>query len=358
MSGAANNRLAWLDALRGLTIVLVVAGHVGRGMWASGRIDAPEYLQWDVALYSFHGPLLFVLCGFTFHFSTSRARFLDTWPRRLRKVLQPYVVWTVIAASLTFAMAHLVNRPMGTGEYILTVFGMVIWPYSIFWFLYVLAMCQMAAALLMERFGLGDRGLMICALVGLGFGAVLRALFGPIDAFQVSMFFLMFFFFCWGKWLSTRTDHLTMPVLWLTGGLSVVCWWAIIQLGWGIDNLFGAFTGLCATTFLLALFRLGENIAPRQALRGAVFLGLMSLEIYVMHHMAAGIFRIALGLAGVETMWIHVVGGLIAGVMGPVIVAWMIGQVGLTGALGLTPRKARTPKPKPESSASKGHSIL
>lgn len=334
-------RLVWLDALRGVTIVLMVAGHVARGLSAAGRIDAPEYLLWDAALYVFHGPLLFVLCGFTFHFSTATSRYLDDWRRRLRGLIHPYVVWTFIAASLTFAMARFVNQPLGTAEFLRTVLGMVIWPYSIFWFLYVLAMCQIAAALLREHFGLGSGQMLVLSLVGLGAGYVVRFYFGPVEAFQVSMFLLMFFFFCWGNWLSTRTDALTLTVLIFTGIASLLGWGAILMLGWRIDTPFGAVAGVCMTTMLLTAFRLYSSSAPRVLMRAAVHIGLLSLEVYVIHHMAAGIMRIGLSRLGVEQLWIYGAGGMIAGVAGPLVMIWVFRHLGLAGMLGLARSKGR-----------------
>jgi len=348
MSAPVQTRLAWLDALRGVTIVLMVAGHVARGLWAAGRIDSPEYLLWDMALYAFHGPMLFVLGGFTFAYSTTTSPYLANWRARLRRLIHPYVVWTVIAAGLTLAMARVVNQPLGTSQFLRTVLGMIIWPYSIFWFLYVFAMCQIAAALLRERIGLGSGQLLAASVLGLGIGYVLRAQFGPIEAFQVSMFLLYFFYFCWGNWLSTRTHVLTLPVLGITAIVSLLCWYAIIGHGWSIDTPFGAIAGISMTTMLLAIFRLGESRAPRVLMVPAVYAGLLSLEIYVMHHMAAGITRIALDRLGLETLWVYGVVGLIAGVLGPVVMLLIFRRLGLAGVLGLAKSPSR---PRPPSSA-------
>lgn len=167
----------------------------------------------------------------------------------------------------------------------------------------------------------------------------MRALFDQVDAFQFSMFFFMFFFFCWGNWLSTRLHLLTLPVLLATGAMSLLCWGAILNIGWSIERPFGAVAGLSMTTSFLALFRLSERVAPPALLRAGVYLGVMSLEIYVMHHMASGIMRIGLARVGVETLWLHAVAGLFAGIAVPLVMAWLFGALGLSQGLALQRRK-------------------
>lgn len=80
---AHGERLAWIDAAKGLGILLVVAGHVDPA-GALGR-----------AVYAFHMPLFFVLAGAAF----SPRPFRETLVRRARALLVPYVAFLALAAA-------------------------------------------------------------------------------------------------------------------------------------------------------------------------------------------------------------------------------------------------------------------
>lgn len=67
-------RVAWVDIARGVGIVLVVAGHVERGLVAASVARGPLWPWWDYALYTFHMPLFFVLAGINVPRSLAKGR--------------------------------------------------------------------------------------------------------------------------------------------------------------------------------------------------------------------------------------------------------------------------------------------
>ena len=62
MSGVSQNREVWIDYAKAIGIILVVYGHVARGLYSAG-IDIPYelYVLIDSIVYSFHMPLFFFL---------------------------------------------------------------------------------------------------------------------------------------------------------------------------------------------------------------------------------------------------------------------------------------------------------
>jgi len=61
------HRLDWADAAKGLGIILVVYGHVARGLFHAGMYaDEASYILIDQIIYSFHMPLFFFLSGLFF----------------------------------------------------------------------------------------------------------------------------------------------------------------------------------------------------------------------------------------------------------------------------------------------------
>lgn len=57
-----NERNQWVDLCKGIGIILVVYGHVARGVFNAGiPLDEASYKLVDSIIYSFHMPLFFFL---------------------------------------------------------------------------------------------------------------------------------------------------------------------------------------------------------------------------------------------------------------------------------------------------------
>ncbi len=78
-------RILWLDAARGIAVLLVVLGHLFE--------ESPVYrfaFPAHHVVYSFHMALFFILSGLTF--ADRETRFFRFVARRARTILLPYVV--------------------------------------------------------------------------------------------------------------------------------------------------------------------------------------------------------------------------------------------------------------------------
>src|SRR5690606_15822455 len=61
-------RNAWVDYAKAIGIILVVYGHVARGVFNAGLpMEESSYLLVDSIIYSFHMPLFFFLSGLFFY---------------------------------------------------------------------------------------------------------------------------------------------------------------------------------------------------------------------------------------------------------------------------------------------------
>src|SRR6059058_582095 len=92
-------RIQWVNVAKGLGIILMVFGHVGRGIvppkeQASG---GAAHLYWlaDEAIYAFHMPLFFFLSGLFVERGARRSAgvFFDS---KVRTILYPYFLWATI----------------------------------------------------------------------------------------------------------------------------------------------------------------------------------------------------------------------------------------------------------------------
>lgn len=88
--------IGWIDDLRGLGIVLIVAGHVVAtlGNMTGGAGQAAMFKVFD-AIYSFHVPFFFVLAGLTF---SGRKGFVELVKGKFFRLMLPYYLWGGICA--------------------------------------------------------------------------------------------------------------------------------------------------------------------------------------------------------------------------------------------------------------------
>ena len=67
------DRLIYLDVLRGIAIILIVIGHMERGL-VEGGVTTAKYVEiLDKLIYAIHLPMLFILSGIVeFKFNSSK----------------------------------------------------------------------------------------------------------------------------------------------------------------------------------------------------------------------------------------------------------------------------------------------
>ena len=87
--GATKKRLLWVDAAKGIGILLVIAGHV---WWRPGPVHR--------VIYAFHMPLFFILSGYT---ATPQAM-LPLIGRLMRTLLVPFIAFSLILIGLDLAV--------------------------------------------------------------------------------------------------------------------------------------------------------------------------------------------------------------------------------------------------------------
>jgi fucose 4-O-acetylase-like acetyltransferase len=126
-------RYPWIDVAKGIGIILVVFGHVLRGLIKSGIASGDVYNYIDSIIYTFHMPLFMLLSGVFVVSSISKygnKKFLVT---KLDVIFYPYVIWMILQGSLEVLLSKYTNGNASLVE----VFS--IWlPRAQFWYLHSL----------------------------------------------------------------------------------------------------------------------------------------------------------------------------------------------------------------------------
>lgn len=148
-----NIRNSWADNAKGLGIILVVYGHVARGLAIAGLPTDPHLFRLvDSIIYSFHMPLFFFLSGLFFYSSLLRRGRAGLVLNKADSILYPYVVWSLLQGSIEVALSHYTNGNAAMGE----VLSLAWHPRAQFWFLYALflvfALCAIAYVRVRRRY--------------------------------------------------------------------------------------------------------------------------------------------------------------------------------------------------------------
>jgi fucose 4-O-acetylase-like acetyltransferase len=102
----------WIDALRGVAIVLVVVGHALRGMETAGITTGPVFVFLDPRLYAVHVQLLFFVSGIVVAGSLARRGARPFALSRFPAILWPMIIWTYIFLGAKLLAGPYQNAPV------------------------------------------------------------------------------------------------------------------------------------------------------------------------------------------------------------------------------------------------------
>jgi len=321
-------RIDWIDYARGIGIVLVVIGHVLRGLTSADVVPRTELvLRTDAWIYAFHMPLFFVLSGLFAPKSLDRptASFLAD---KLRTIAYPYLVWSVLQSVVQIALSRYANHPVSPAS----LLGIAYEPVMQFWFLYALFVILVALHA-MRRIGLSYTAILavtiglaiVESVVDLRFTVARSAAhFAPYVALGAAAY----------ETVSARLAALTRSTL----AFGVLALFACVTAG-----VFAGVTGivwaapafaLAGTTASLMLAALIAAFArsdgrARTGVSWLARLGQESLPIYVAHTLAsAGTRIVLLRVLHVDSPIVHVVAGTVFGLAFPMMLVALCRRIG------------------------------
>lgn len=299
------------DRARGIGILLVVYGHVLRGLVAAGLVpaDSPLVIS-DFVIYTFHMPLFFLLAGMNAARGVTRDNFLKS---KIPTIVYPYFLWSLLQGLVQMAAGGgNVNNPVTV-----TALLSIAWtPIFQFWFLSALFVCHILARITNVdplRLGL----LALCVY--------------PLGVYLISSVpffanpFAMLIFYAAGMYLDT---HLKALVERLTNPSCMI----VTVLGLGLSlyvayrmGSYRAPSALCAAFLgILLVLQLSQLCRHGVLARWIELLGLCSMPIYLVHVFGTASVRVLLSKLGVQHVGVHLACGMIAGIVLPVIVLYVV----------------------------------
>lgn len=325
------SRQLWPDWAKGLGIILVVFGHVWRGLLPAGiPIEGWLFQTVDRLIYAFHMPVFFFVSGLFFHAGLVRRPPLALLWSRVVTLLWPLAIWTWIFFAFKAAVGQLANTPVPWSAFPLIPLP----PREEFWFLWALFLVQAVLILVLRPvvrhaawrlagWGLAYVLALLLAVLQPGVGSFAVWLVG---AYSNAPYFIL------GVLLSQPLLART-PVVPALAGAVVFLVFEGLALVLANSAAVALLVGTGATLGFVLCLRGLEAIDPR-GLGWLARLGQWSLAIYVAHVIFSAATRILLLKLGVESLGLHLLLGVATGVIGPLVLLALARRAGLLPLLG------------------------
>jgi fucose 4-O-acetylase-like acetyltransferase len=327
-------RLDGLDIAKGIAILLVVYGHVMRGLQVAGLVSFDGIWGYvDYLVYTVHMPVFFVVSGFLYESGRESLQAeadlwagagagRSFWQPKLVTIAWPYVLWSIVhlVAQAAMSGSDAVNHDVSLSR--LATIG---WdPVAPFWFLYALFMAFVASFLLQ---GLSAWLVALSAFVAMFAAHHLQVpqIFGDL-AYGLVYFSLGRLVFA-ERLAGALRSVVTLGLA--TAGFVVA---ATIAYQVDLDVRLATIGTLCG---LVALFMLSTILASSPLRRPLVILGRCTMGIFVMHILVIAAFR-AVGLKVLHLDPLTLAIGCIGfAVLLPLIAQVIANRIGLARFVGL-----------------------
>ncbi|HXD76272.1 MAG TPA: acyltransferase [Puia sp.] len=112
------NRMAWVDYLRGIAILLVVYRHVLLGIQNSGYELPAAYLNANIMFFSFRMPLFFILSGIFITASLARKSLGRIIYSKFELLLYPYLIWATVQITIQIFASQYTNANRTAHDYL------------------------------------------------------------------------------------------------------------------------------------------------------------------------------------------------------------------------------------------------
>lgn len=324
-AGAAQpERSTWVDYAKAVGIVLVVYGHVARGLVNAGLpVDPLLRGLVDSIVYSFHMPLFFFLSGLHFREALAKRGGLGLVLNKVDTIFYPYVVWSLLQGGIEVGLAPYTNSHVGWGEVLALLWA----PRAQFWFLHSLFAVFVAGALLYSLCGFRHVWLLWLAFAGYYCGKAMPWI-APL-AGVVSVLIVHFALGIAFATVRSRFERAGIGLAVLLLVLAVVGQYAF-HVTFGLDYTAGGPAQLILATVSILALAACCIVLGRWRIGWLRFVGVSSMSIYLMHILAGSGIRIVLQrLFGIHDVAVHLLVGTILGILLPLLAQALIRRAGM-----------------------------
>ena len=320
-------RIDWIDFGKGLTVLMVVFGHVVLGLFESNRFESSETALLFIVqvFYLFHIPVFFALSGFFFKPILDLKCYFKYMKYKTIALGIPYIFYSIVQFILQSIGGSTVRNPASFSE----LLGIFHTPLGVSWYLYVLWWIYATLGVL-TLWIKNHNYLLTVTIIAYGVSMIV-----PVKIYIVQKLLLWSFFFILGYWL--RKSELTkfLEKHWKLIVSSTVLVIAIFMLFWELSkpDFYISYDtpGLLGLIFPISVFLAFASypIMNRINKFGSYFRrhGKDSIIIYLLHAPIVSVARIFLLKLGIGNVFLHICIGLCAGWFGSTLVIYLTSKI-------------------------------
>jgi fucose 4-O-acetylase-like acetyltransferase len=308
-----NTRSDWVDYAKAIGIILVVYGHIARGLFNAG-INIPEstYRLADSVVYSFHMPLFFFLSGLFFYQSLSKRGSIGLTLNKIDAIVYPYLIWSILQGVVEARLSNYTNGDVAFSD----VFSL--WePRAQFWFLYALFFVFVVSSIIYSFISEKYVGL-VFILAGVLYlsGTVLPDVKAMSFVANNLVYFtlgMVFTKYDAAKFFSSNIALLTTMLVFILSQYLFHGYFGRLYTDKGVETLVLA----CVSILFVVSLSVAISKTPSRSL---AYIGESSMAIYLMHILAGSGVRVILNkILSIDALAIHLVIGCLAGVLLPLL---------------------------------------
>jgi fucose 4-O-acetylase-like acetyltransferase len=314
-------RELWVDYAKAIGIILVVYGHVARGLHKAG-LPMSEY--WfslvDSIIYSFHMPLFFFLSGLFFYDALIKRKTSGLIVSKLETVIYPYIVWSLLQGLSEVVLSRYTNGNVSLTE----VFSLLWQPRAQFWFLYALffvfVFCSFVYSSVSKKYFLP----LVLIFAGL-YVFKEQCKFITITNFIVANTV----FFALGIWFNEIKKYFEdrFRLLTLVFGMLFILGQYLLHFIFGLNYQVGGLPILFLATISIFFITSASMWLGQVRIDWFLYIGASSMTIFVMHVLAGSGARVILHkFMGIESLTIHLLLGTLAGLLLPLLAQKLINK--------------------------------
>lgn len=287
-----NQREKCYDMLKGLAIILIVLGHVIRGLNDSGVI-IPHFWLVDKVIYSIHLPIFFIVSGILYSFKSNKRPLVYSIKKVLLSLYVPYFIFIYLFWFLKFVILK-DNDVLGAD--FLSLFYSGKW---IFWFLLSLLLIKIIY-IINDYFT--DSHLFLYFLFLIIFGINMNVDVTLCKWLSYGLFFSI------GNFIKEHDKiYNTKPLI----AFYLLCIFVGLLLFKCNTYINMLFLGTPICILLLCLLK------SNRKLNNAIItkLGTDSMVIYLLHTIITSLCRIVLFKVGITSICIHIICGTLISIL-------------------------------------------
>lgn len=312
------HREKWLDISKGFACILIVLGHLLRGLGGAGVVD-PDGVSGHIidVIYFFHVQVFFFCSGYL-HQKRGKKGIAAHGKRVLKKLVDlgvPYVAFTTVSVLLRTLFDESVNNPVSKSLF-RTLF---VKPDAPYWYLYVLFFMFLITPKLSKK-KTASILLAVAAAAHIVYGMFFSVTPLPYAVKSLMEFWVWFVFGMFASKLGLMEKRISLgkciPYLLFIPLSFAVSKFNVTVLG--VELIMGALGIAMTTSFALLLAR---RCFKR---RDTSVLTKYTMPIFLMHTMASPAVRAVLLRLGVTNPLLHIVLGMAAGILLPVAAAYVM----------------------------------